>query len=736
VIKGTSELTILPAGSYVYRSNSSEIANGNYSANVTGQTKTLTITFGNITLYLDFNGTSNANRVYTYPQAVNATGYFSGSTEGTVVLWRNGTNLGNSTSVPSIMPLGNATWNFTVSYYGQNYTVAAITYWVTVNKATSTCSVSPSTQSQTYPYSVTQYCTANYGSCNLYRNDSTAANDTAVVYGVAQYSFISNITAAQNYTSCSASSVLTISQNQTNLVNLYLNDTLNTNKSYTYPSAVNATGAAIYSNSGTVNLYRGSGSAIAGAQENIRLGNATYAYKVNVTGNQNYTSNSTGLIYYVLVNKGTIQTSLSVNPSGWTYGYPTQTNVQCSHNAVDSEVSCQLYRDDSSKGTSEQIILPVGAYLYNATAHQNGADWTNYTKNVTGQTQILTITPNITNVTLYLDFNGTANSNRVYTYPEAVNATAYFGGSNEGTVVLWRNGTSLGNTSSVNSIMPLGNATWNFTVSYYAQNYTATQITFWVSVNKGIPTLSLTGSNVTYPTAVSIQSSKVNSGDSDMNYTFWRNNTLVSSANGSAPTSDTTQLGAGWYNYVFNTSGGANYTSGSTSLGINVAQNTTNPIDIYLNNGTAYKNQNITAIYGTQTIANATMVYSNSGTANLYEDGVSVSNPQSTTLSIGVHSYKGNTSGNANYTANSTGITYYINVICKPPLSGDWTVPAGSVCTCDSEIWNVVGDAYIYGTLKLINSCNITFTLVNRNIYVYSGGNIQISPSSGFNKPS
>jgi parallel beta-helix repeat protein len=1006
-IKGTSETSILPVGQYLYRANVSVSANSNYSANATGQTQILAIGFppGIPTLYLAFNGTTNANAVYSYPAVVNATGYFGGTSEGTVVMWRNGTSLGNGTRVSMNETLGNATWNFTVSYYAQNYTATAITYWVVVNKATATCSVSPTTQSQTYPYSVTQYCTANYGSCKLYRNDSdiTTANSTAVIYGVAGYSFIGNLSAAQNYTSCSASSTLTINQNQTNPVNLYFNGTANANRSYVYPSAMNATGAVVYSNSGTVSLYRGNGSAITNAQENILLGNGTYAYKANVTGNQNYTVNASGVTFYALVSKGSVQPQLYVNYSNtWSYQYPNATNVTCNVTSQNNEAGCSLARNEVIKGTSELILLPAGNYVYRSNSSETG----NYSVNVTGQTRTLAITQCPNCVTLYLDLNGTTNSNKAYTYPAAVNATGYFSGVSEGTVVLWRNGTNLGNTTSVSSIQSLGNATWNFTVSYYGQNYTASQITYYVFMNKAAPTLSLTGSNVTYPSAVSIQPSKTNSGDSDVNYTFWRNNSLASSAIGSVPTSDTTQLGAGWYNYVLNTSGGANYTSGSTSLGIIVSQNqtnpvnlyfngtananrsyvypsamnatgavvysnsgtvslyrgngsaitnaqenillgngtyaykvnitgnqnytvnasgvtfyalvskgnvqptlsvngtntwsytyptatavscsvsqvdgasgpscsvsrnetvkgtseitilaagqylyrsnstetgnytvnstgqtnvltinpsgainlyldfngttngnriytypavvnatgyfggtsegtvvlwrngtslgnatkvsdietlgnatwnftvsyyaqnytataitywvfvneaTSNPIDIYLNNGTAYKNQNITAIYGTETTANATMVYSNAGTANLYENDSLVSNPKTTTLFIGTNSYKGNTSGNANYTANFTGASYYIIVICKPPLSGDWTVPAGTNCLCNGERWNVVGDAYIYGSLTLTNNCNITFTPSNRNIYVYSGGNIQIAPGSGFNKPS
>jgi len=120
-----------------------------------------------------------------------------------------------------------------------------------------------------------------------------------------------------------------------------------------------------------------------------------------------------------------------------------------------------------------------------------------------------------------------------------------------------------------------------------------------------------------------------------------------------------------WKSYANST---VNFWNSSNSMNFTISQNTTNPIDIYLINSTGtYKNQNITAAYGISSTANSTAVYSNSGTANLYEDGSSVSNPRTFTLSLGLHSYKGNITGNNNYTSNATGATYNITVIDRTP---------------------------------------------------------------------
>jgi hypothetical protein len=86
-------------------------------------------------------------------------------------------------------------------------------------------------------------------------------------------------------------------------------------------------------------------------------------------------------------------------------------------------------------------------------------------------------------------------------------------------------------------------------------------------------------------------------------------------------------------------------------------------------------------------------------------------------------------------TGNTNGTDILTFFVCGAPASGDFIIPSGYTCTCDSKIWNYQGDLYVYGILDMRGTCNITFTGTNRNVYVYSGGNIYIKDTAGFNKP-
>jgi hypothetical protein len=150
----------------------------------------------------------------------------------------------------------------------------------------------------------------------------------------------------------------------------------------------------------------------------------------------------------------------------------------------------------------------------------------------------------------------------------------------------------------------------------------------------------------------------------------YRDNVLK--ASGSSPQNEQILLGAGTYAYKVNATGNA---TGITWYAI-VNQNTTNPVNIFfINSSGTYQNQNISVGSGTSTTANATTIYSSSGTVALWLDGVSVNNPNTTTLSIGLHSYKGNITGNANYSSNASGATFYINVYNSYP---QWVVNSNS----------------------------------------------------------
>ncbi|RMD65832.1 hypothetical protein D6817_05365, partial [Candidatus Pacearchaeota archaeon] len=94
------------------------------------------------------------------------------------------------------------------------------------------------------------------------------------------------------------------------------------------------------------------------------------------------------------------------------------------------------------------------------------------------------------------------------------------------------------------------------------------------TINKAVPSGTITGTTpITYGTAADVQGSENNNGDADLSYALYRNNVSVSNP-------DTSVLGAGTYTYVYNTTGGQNYTSNSSldefTLTVNPAQSKLN----------------------------------------------------------------------------------------------------------------------------------------------------------------
>jgi hypothetical protein len=198
-------------------------------------------------------------------------------------------------------------------------------------------------------------------------------------------------------------------------------------------------------------------------------------------------------------------------------------------------------------------------------------------------------------------------------------------------------------------------------------------------------------------------------------FMLYRNTTSIGTAN---PISDNLVLGAGDYNYTYYTGGNVNYSSATEQLNLSIIQNNTNPINIFLINSTgAYQNQNISIANGTETTANSTLVYSNSGSSLLYENGSSVYNPTAATLSIGTYSYKGNTTGNENYTSNSTGLTYYIIVL-------DRTAPNVTLNLPTENYFNDTSDPF-----NITFNCSATdnYNLTNISLYITSRYNVTLS---------
>lgn len=113
-----------------------------------------------------------------------------------------------------------------------------------------------------------------------------------------------------------------------------------------------------------------------------------------------------------------------------------------------------------------------------------------------------------------------------------------------------------------------------------------------------------------------------------------------------------------WKSYANDTTGLLN----ETDEYVYDIQKAINQVNLYLNGNI---DQNLTVSYGTQTTALGT---SAGGTALLFRDGASVTNPEITTLSASTYTYFVNATGNINYLDNSTGVTFSLLVTPLPTL--------------------------------------------------------------------
>lgn len=125
----------------------------------------------------------------------------------------------------------------------------------------------------------------------------------------------------------------------------------------------------------------------------------------------------------------------------------------------------------------------------------------------------------------------------------------------------------------------------------------------------------------------------------------------------------------------------------STSVFMYDVTNAKNLINIYFNGNI---NQNFTIINGTTLNVTATSSCTQTGCSLiLYKNDSSVTNPYIDVLPIGIYKFKANATGNANYTTNSTGATYYLTVIYPPPKYSISTSIPSSYSPTTLSIFNV-----------------------------------------------
>ena len=274
--------------------------------------------------------------------------------------------------------------------------------------------------------------------------------------------------------------------------------------------------------------------------------------------------------------------------------------------------------------------LPAGTFDYYWWAYGNG---TNENYNNT-QTFYYTINQSETLTTL------TLTPSSPITYGTASN----FSCSNNAslTITLYLGGVDI---TSENDLLVVRSAnTTGHNISCIAtenENYTSSSDEESYIINKATPTGSISGAgSFTYPYQSTVEGTESNTGDVDLVYGLFRNNISVSNP-------ETATLGIGTWIYIYNTTGGQNYSLNSNLDTENLVINQNTTYVLSLNAIPSWSESQ-----GTETTVTGSGCPSEL-VCNLFLDTAGVSNPHIATLSAGTYNYTYNTTGNENYSSAS-----------------------------------------------------------------------------------
>ena len=218
--------------------------------------------------------------------------------------------------------------------------------------------------------------------------------------------------------------------------------------------------------------------------------------------------------------------------------------------------------------------------------------------------------------------------------------------------------------------IPVGTYEINVTINDTSNNLNST--IYKVTVDKSSPEGSLTNTDTwtePYLESVTIGLSESNIGDGDITYVVYRDGV-------SKTTGETVTLGVGTYNYVLNTTGGANWTANAsmdaeTLTVTQIASQTSLTFDVAS-----------PQTYGTA-ITPTCSVISGESSAVLKQDGNVITSGVAITLGANTYSFNCSLDATQNYTASSNSSNYIISK----------ATPSGSLAGSTSPInYLVAGD--------------------------------------------
>lgn len=127
-----------------------------------------------------------------------------------------------------------------------------------------------------------------------------------------------------------------------------------------------------------------------------------------------------------------------------------------------------------------------------------------------------------------------------------------------------------------------------------------------------------------------------------------------------------------------------------------IAQNTSNPTRLNSSGGgSKWQDQNFSTESDETVTLLSYLTYSNSGTAQLWVNGLNYANPDSRTWGVGSYNITLNTTGNANYTSNTTGVTFVMTITTPTGTGGGDNGGGGGG---GGDMWSIITS----------DDCNVT----------------------------
>lgn len=568
-IRGVNNITYSPTISATITIQSSNLSYNEYrdfySPNAIGNITITDLTTGETTPP-NFTGIPN-NQSITYPSYWSGVVFNVTDASGISFYKVNDTrftiNQSGFLNASSLLGAGTYIMNITVNDTFNN--IATAYYNLTILKGTLTGLISGNGTFE-YPNQTTiTGSESNSGDADvsyvLYRDNISVSNPDVQTLGVKNYIYIFNTTGGANYSSVLSLDlrVLTITQNST------YNISISGTTPITYGTPGNFQGNGCPSGL-SCTLYRNNVS-VSNPDTSV-LGVGSYTYNFNSTSNTNYTSNqSIQGILIVNQNSSAINLTLNHTRNNITISQGSSIYLNVSTLIGDSSARLLLYNNGTliNNGTSPISNLTTfsNAGAFNITAY--------YSQSQNYSLSSLIYYVNVNNIIYptFSNFSVVPVNSSNYTFGQAYSFNSTILSTN-GTSGIEFDGTnySVSNSSSVFNVslfLSAGVHTyywWSFG-NGSNQNYNLSQLQSY-TINKAIPSGSIinqTALNMVYGSPFNFTILESNLGDADVAYQIYRNGANVTNQIGV-----NVVLDPGTYTYIFNTTGGTNYSSIS-SLG-------------------------------------------------------------------------------------------------------------------------------------------------------------------------